>query len=106
MGQSRIITDKLRSYAAAKAEVQSSVEHHRQRRLNNRADNLYQPTGKGGVGCAASSHPDTPSGSSVFGVIASFFRAGQHLIADKNYREIMRRRFTQWGDIVGLQPAI
>jgi hypothetical protein len=39
-------------------------------------------------------------------VIASFFRPGQHLLAAKNYREIMRRRFIQWREIVGLQPAI
>ncbi len=32
-----IITDKLRSYAAAKAEVMPSVEHQQQDRLNNRA---------------------------------------------------------------------
>jgi hypothetical protein len=43
---------------------------------------------------------------SIFGVIASFFRPGRHLLAAKNYREIMRRRFTQWREIVGLQPAI
>jgi putative transposase len=39
-------------------------------------------------------------------VIASFFRPGRHLLAAKNYREIMRRRFTKWREIVGLQPAI
>ena len=43
---------------------------------------------------------------SIFGVIASFFCPGRHLLAAKNYREIMRRRFTQWREIVGLQPAI
>jgi len=30
---------------------------------------------------------------SVFGVIASFFHPGRHLLAAVNYREIMRRRF-------------
>jgi transposase-like protein len=34
-----IVTDKLRSYAAAKAEVMPSVDHHQQKRLNNRAEN-------------------------------------------------------------------
>ena len=43
---------------------------------------------------------------SVFGVIASFFRPGCHRLAAKNYREIMRRRFTQWREIVGLLPTI
>ena len=39
-----IITDKLRSYAAAKVEVMPSVEHQQQGRLNNRAENSHQPT--------------------------------------------------------------
>src|SRR3954468_16886983 len=39
-----MITDKLASYAAAKKEVMSSVEHRRHKGLNNRAENLHQPT--------------------------------------------------------------
>jgi putative transposase len=40
----RILTDKLRSYEAAKAEVMPSVEHHRDKGLNNRAENSHQST--------------------------------------------------------------
>ena len=43
---------------------------------------------------------------STFGVIASFFRPGRHLLAAASYRAIMRRRFTQWRELVGVQPAI
>jgi putative transposase len=39
-----IITDKLRSYGAAKAEVLASVEHHRDKGQNNRVGNSHQPT--------------------------------------------------------------
>jgi len=39
-----IITDKLRSYNAAKAEELASVEHLQQKYLNNRAENSHQPT--------------------------------------------------------------
>jgi putative transposase len=39
-----IITDKLGSYAAAKAEVLPSVEHRTAKWLNNRAENSHQPT--------------------------------------------------------------
>src|SRR2546429_2455274 len=42
-----IITDKLRSYTAAKAEVMPSVEHRRQKYQNNRVENLHQPTRSG-----------------------------------------------------------
>ena len=39
-----IITDKLKSYGAAKAEVMPSVEHQTQKYQNNRAENSHQPT--------------------------------------------------------------
>jgi transposase-like protein len=39
-----IITDKLRSYSAATAEVMPSVEHCQQKYHNNRAENSHQPT--------------------------------------------------------------
>src|SRR4051812_37917526 len=39
-----MVTDKLASYGAAKAEVMPSVEHRRHKGLNNRAENSHQPT--------------------------------------------------------------
>ncbi len=39
-----IVTDKLRSYGAAKREVLPSVEHRQSRYLNNRAEVSHQPT--------------------------------------------------------------
>jgi putative transposase len=39
-----IITDKLRSYGAAKAEVLPGVEHCQDKWQNNRAENSHQPT--------------------------------------------------------------
>ncbi|MFL5282767.1 MAG: IS6 family transposase [Rhodopila sp.] len=39
-----IITDKLKSYAAAKREILPGVEHRQSRYLNNRAEVSHQPT--------------------------------------------------------------
>jgi putative transposase len=39
-----IITDRLGSYIAAKTKVLPSVEHRRDRWLNNRAENSHEPT--------------------------------------------------------------
>ena len=39
-----LITDKLKSYAAAKREVMPGVEHRQSRYLNNRAEVSHQPT--------------------------------------------------------------
>ena len=38
-----LVTDKLRSYAAAKAEVGLSARHEQGLRKNNRAENSHQP---------------------------------------------------------------
>ena len=50
---------------SAKAEVMPSVEHQQQGRLNNRAETPISLREKESVACAASSHPDTPSDSSL-----------------------------------------
>lgn len=39
-----MVTDKLPSYGAAKAELMLRVEHRRHKGLNNRAENSHQPT--------------------------------------------------------------
>jgi putative transposase len=39
-----IVTDKLKSYEAAKRELLPNVEHRQHRCLNNRAENSHQPT--------------------------------------------------------------
>jgi transposase-like protein len=39
-----LITDKLKSYAAAKVQIMSGVEHRQHNGLNNRAEQSHQPT--------------------------------------------------------------
>ncbi len=39
-----MITDKLRSYGAARAKMGLEVEHRQHKGLNNRAENSHQPT--------------------------------------------------------------
>ena len=39
-----MITDKLRSYGAARAKMDLRVEHRQHKGLNNRAENSHQPT--------------------------------------------------------------
>ncbi len=38
--------------------------------------------------------------------ITGHVHPGRHRLTAVNYREIMRRRFTQWRELVCLQPAI
>jgi len=39
-----LVTDQLKSYAAAKKEILPNVEHRQHKGLNNRAENSHQPT--------------------------------------------------------------
>ena len=39
-----LVTDKLRSYAAAKREITPGVEHRQHKGLNNQAENSHHPT--------------------------------------------------------------
>src|SRR6476620_3431580 len=42
----RIVTDKLRSYGAARRQVMPTVEHRSHKGLNNRAENSHLPLRK------------------------------------------------------------
>ena len=96
-----IITDKLGSYAAAKAEVLPDVEHIQDERANNRAENSHQPTRERERrmrGFKSAGHAQRFL--ATFGVIATFFRPGRHLLTARNYREVMCRRFRQWSEVI------
>jgi putative transposase len=43
MAPKRMITDKLRSYGAAKRQIMPDVEHRSHKGLNNRAENSHLP---------------------------------------------------------------
>jgi putative transposase len=96
-----IVTDKLGSYSAAKAELLPNVEQVRDKGANNRAENSHHPTcerERRMRGFKSAGHAQRFLSS--FGAIASFFRPGRHLLATRNYREVMRGRFEQWDEIV------
>ncbi len=98
-----ITTDKLKSYAAAKQELMPSVEHRQDKALNNRAENSHQPTrARERQMRRFKSAKHAQKFLLVFGVIRNFFCVGRHLLNAKNYRELMRRRFSGWAEIVGM----
>lgn len=96
-----IITDQLRSYAAAKAAVWPDVLHLQNKNLNNRAENSHQPTRERERRMRRfKSAGHAQRFLSSFGVISSFFRPGRHTLTAPNYRELMGRRFAQWREEV------
>jgi putative transposase len=96
-----IITDKLKSYSAAKAEVMPGVEHLQQKYQNNRAENSHQPTRlRERMMRRFKSSGHAQRFLSVFGIITSFFRVGRHLYRASGYREVMKTRFAVWEEVI------
>jgi putative transposase len=101
-----IITDKLRSYGAAKREILPSVEHRQHRYLNNRAENSHQPTRQRErrmQGFKSSGHAQRFL--SAYGPIVSHFRPRRHRLSAPAYRQEMAQRFQDWREVTGLAPA-
>ena len=85
-----IVTDKLRSYSAARAEVMPSVEHFQQKYQNNRAENSHQATRmRERVMRRFKSAGHAQRFLSAFGIISSHFRVGRHLYSASIYRAVI-----------------
>jgi putative transposase len=101
-----LITDKLKSYSAARAEVMPSVEHLQQKYQSNRAENSHQPTRlRERVMRRFKSAGQAHRFLLAFGIITSHFRLGQHLCTAGVYREMMKRRYAAWEQVVGAPEA-
>jgi putative transposase len=86
-----MITDRLRSYAAAKREILSSVEHRQHRYLNNRAENSHQPTRQREQRMQRFKSPGHAQRFlAAYGPIASHFQSRHHLLSAPPYRQQMR----------------
>jgi putative transposase len=97
-----LITDKLQSYGAAKAELLPEVEHRQHTGLNNRAENSHQPTRERERGMRRfKSAGHAQRFLSVHGTIASHFRPGRHWLGATAYRQRMAERFQTWRTVTG-----
>jgi putative transposase len=102
-----IITDKLRSYSAAKAEVMPSVEHLQQQYQNNRAENSHQPARlRERVMRRFKSAGHAQRFFSAFGIITSHFRVGRHLYRASGYRAVMKARFAVWEEAICVEVIV
>jgi putative transposase len=101
-----IITDKLKSYGAAKPEILPGVEHRQHRYLNNRAENSHQPTRQRERRMQGFKSPGHAQRFlSAYGLIAEHFRPRRHQCSAPEYRQEMRQRFQVWEEITGTGMA-
>ena len=95
-----IITDKLKSYGAAKREILPGVEHRQHRYLNNRAENSHQPTRQRERRLQRFKSPcHAQRFLSAYGPIMQHFRPRRHRFSAPVYRQEMESRFRIWQEI-------
>jgi putative transposase len=101
-----IVTDKLKSYGAAKRKLLPGVEHRQHRYLNNRAENSHQPTRQRERRMQRFKSPGHAQRFlSAYGPIAQHFRPRRHRFAAAAYRQEMKNRFQIWQTITGTALA-
>jgi putative transposase len=99
-----IITDKLKSYGAAKREILPGVEHRQHKGLNNRAENSHQPTRlreKKMRRFKSAKHAQRFL--SAFGPIAGHFQPRRHRLHAREYRAILQTRFRIWNEVTDVK---
>jgi putative transposase len=101
-----LITDQLKSYAAAKGEVMPGVEHRQSRYLTNRCENSHRPTHERERRMQRFKSPGHAQRFlSACGPIAQHFRPRRHLLSASAYRHDMSHRFERWAEITGTERA-
>ncbi len=92
-----IITDKLKSYGAAKNDIMPGVEHRQHKGLNNRAENSHQPTRQQEKQMRRFKSPGQAQRFLfVHGQVRNLFFAGRYKNPAATVRENLRSAFNIW----------
>ena len=93
----RLITDQLRSYAAAGRTVMPSVVHVTDQYANNRAEVSHQPTRQRERQMRRfTSAAQLQRFASVHGIVQNLFRVSRHLLRSAHHRLLRTRAFVEW----------
>ncbi len=102
-----IVTDKLRSYAAAKREILPGVEHRQSRFLNNRAEVSHQPTRRRERQMQRFKSPrHAQRFLSIHARIHNHFQYRRHRLTADQHREVRNAAFGTWRDVTGTAPTV
>ena len=99
-GQPRVIvTDKLRSYGAAKSELATGIEHRQHKRLNNRAEASHRHTRRREKVMGRFKSPGQAQRFlSVHDQTAASFRPKRHRLSARSYRHSRNDAFDLWSE--------
>ena len=93
----RLITDHLRSYAAACRTVMPPVVHVTDQYANNRAEVSHQPTRQRERQMRRfKSAAQLQRFASVHGIVQNLFRVSRHLLRSAHHRLLRTRAFVEW----------
>ncbi|MDQ2832485.1 MAG: IS6 family transposase [Acidobacteriota bacterium] len=96
-----IITDKLRSYGAAKRIILPRVAHRQSRYLNNRAENSHQPTRQRERRMKRFKSPEHAQRFlETHDILAAHFRPKRHLLSAAAYQAERQNRFETWQQVI------
>ncbi len=91
------VTDKLGSYGPALKNLCPRIEHRKHKGLNNRAENLHQPTRQRERAMRRFKSPEQAQRClEPFGPIRDHFCPGRHRLSACAYRAILADRFAAW----------
>ena len=101
-----VVTDKLKSYAAAKRQILPGVEHRQSRYLDNRAEVSHQPTRRRERQMQRfKSARHAQRFLSSHGQIHNHFQLRRHLLTASEHRAARDRAFQAWRDVAGVTRA-
>ncbi len=92
-----IVTDKLRSYGAARTEIGLSARHEQGLRRNNRAENSHQPVRRRERKLQRFKSPGSAQRFlSAHSAVYNTFNIQRHLISRRTLRVFRSDAMTQW----------
>jgi putative transposase len=99
----RLITDKLKSYAAAHRTIMPSVVHDTTQYANNRAEVSHQPTRRRERQMQRfKSAGHAQRFLAIHGLIQNLFRVGRHLLRAVNHRLFREQAFEVWNAVTSI----
>ena len=95
-----LVTDKLKSYAAAKLHIMPGVEHRQHKGLNNRAELSHQPTRQRERQMRRFKSPGHAQRFlSAHGPINNIFRCQRNGLSAAQYRHVRTQAFSLWNEV-------
>src|ERR1700681_2868139 len=98
-----LVTDKLRSYGAARAELGLSARHEQDLRKNNRAENSHQPTRRRERKMQRFKSPGSAQKFlSAHAAVHNTFNVQRHLTSARTHRILRTAGLDRWREVLRL----